>query len=88
MVAVSAGDGDFFRLDGFLPARKLMRKVIPESAMLKAQAPLRPDHVTLENTWKLYIGESASKAVSTNGKHLVCCHIWCHKEEDWQSSDC
>jgi hypothetical protein len=42
MVAVSAGDGDLFGLMDFYPARKLMRKVIPESAMLKAQAPLRP----------------------------------------------
>jgi hypothetical protein len=33
------------------------------------------------NTWKLYIGESDSKVVSTNGKGLVCCHIWCIKRK-------
>jgi hypothetical protein len=42
MMAVSASDGDFFGLMDFRPARKLVRKVISESAILKAQAPLRP----------------------------------------------
>jgi hypothetical protein len=41
-VAALAGVDVFFGLMDFHPARELVRKVIPESATLKAQAALRP----------------------------------------------